>query len=358
MKDNIIVVYMDSSFFNTDFHKKQLNNVGLGIYIIDSEGNDIKIGKGFSTKKIINATYAEIASLNLFLTYIKNNEIKYNDKKFIIYSDCEDVINILNNKYETEKLLKLKDTFTENVKTINVEGAYWVKGHSKEKGNLIVDTLAYNALRMNKDNNEAEYESININKGLNEIFEEVKRCPKRVILTTPNKDLNIESYGRRFKNEHNVTDKKDSTHYDKHLNSIDSIMNKDYANLTISFSENRYLINGKDYNLKDFSKVADLIIKTHSNIKHLNLGNQINITIDGLENNEEIKNLYSEAKLFREEIKNLLANNKFDDGQNMIKKQKEFCEMSDLHDGIFKLEKNKNLTLNFLNNKLKSKIRP
>lgn len=32
--------------------------------------------------------------------------------------------------------------------------------------------------------------------------------------------------------------------------------------------------------------------------------------------------------------------------------------MSDLHDGIFKLEKNKNLTLNFLNNKLKSKIRP
>lgn len=358
MKDNIIVVYMDSSFFNTDFHKKQLNNVGLGIYIIDSEGNDIKIGKGFSTKKIINATYAEIASLNLFLTYIKNNEIKYNDKKFIIYSDCEDVINILNNKYETEKLLKLKDTFTENVKTINVEGAYWVKGHSKEKGNLIVDTLAYNALRMNKDNNEAEYESININKGLNEIFEEVKRCPKRVILTTSNKELNFESYERRFKSEHNVTDKKDSTHYEKHLNSIDSVMNKDYANLTISFSENRYLINGTDHNLTDFSKVADLIIKTHSTMKHLNLGDQINITIDGLENNEEIKNLYSEARVFREEIKNLLANNKFDDSQNMIKKQKEFCEMSELHDGIFKLEKNKNLTLNFLNKKLKNKIRP
>lgn len=357
MKDNIIVVYMDSSFFNTDFHKKQLNNVGLGIYMIDSEGNDIKIGKGFSTKKITNATFAEIASLNLFLTHIKNNEIKYNDKKFIIYSDCEDVINILNNKYETEKLLKLKDSFIENIKAINVEGAYWVKGHSKEKGNLIVDTLAYNALRMNKDNNEADYESININKGLNEIFEEVKRCPKRVILTTPNKDLNLESYERRFKEEHNIIDKKDSTHYDKHLNSIDSVMNKDYKNVVISFNEGLYLINGKNHNLTDFSKVADLIIKTHSNIKHLNLGERLNINIESLENDEEIKKIYLEAGSFRKDIKDFLTNNKFNKIDQIMKKQKEFCSISPLHDGIFKLEKNKNLTFNF-NSKPQIKIRP
>lgn len=358
MKDNTVVVYMDSSFFNTDFHKKKLNNVGLGVYIIDNEGNDIKIGKGFSTKKITNATFAEIASLNLFLNYIKNNEIEYKGKSFIIYSDCEDVINILNNKYESKKLLALKDSFKDQVQSLNIQGAYWVKGHSKEKGNLIVDTLAYNSLRMNKDNNEEEYESININKGLNEIFQEVKRCPKNSILTTPNRELNLESYKRRFKEEHNVIDKKDSTHYEKHLMSIDLVMNKDYKNVTVSFEQDLYLINGKNHSLDNFLKVVDLIIKTHSNIQHLGVGDKLNIDIACSENNKEIENLYNEARVLRKRIKDCLTNNKFGEVNDIMKAQKDFCAKSPLHEGIFKLEKNKNLILNFINNKHQYRVKP
>lgn len=358
MKDNTVVVYMDSSFFNTDFHKKKLNNVGLGVYIIDNEGNDIKIGKGFSTKKITNATFAEIASLNLFLNYIKNNEVEYKGKSFIIYSDCEDVINILNNKYESKKLLTLKDSFKDQVQSLNIQGAYWVKGHSKEKGNLIVDTLAYNSLRMNKDNNEEEYESISVNKRLDEIFQEVKRCPKNTILTTPNRDLNLESYERRFKDEHNVTDKKYSTHYEKHLNSINEIMNKDYENITVSLEHNTYLINGKNHNLTSFSKVADLIVKTHSNLKHLGLAEKININIEFLNNNEEIQKLYDEAGLFRKKIKDCLTNNKFSEVDNIVKEQKDFSNISPLHEGVFKLEKNKNIILSFINNTHQYKMKP
>lgn len=348
MKDNKIVVYMDASFSNTSFKHKNLYDIGLGVYMINDEGFDIKIAKGFSSNKITKSSKAEIAALNLFSEYV-SRATDYHDKTFIIYSDSEDVVALLNN-IDGYSRHSLKPDFIERLKGLNIQEAYWVKGHAKETGNLTVDTLAYNAMRMSLDNNDTEYESISTNKPLSDIFDDVKRCPKRYLLSTPNQELNKDAYSRRFKTENNVTDKRDSAEYQDMEKKIKLLKDGDAYTAKISLDDGIFSLNGIPYPEKSLSKIIDFIISDHSRLGDLRRNASVKINFHNIDFIDKIEELYHKAGLHRKTLHEL-SKAGFAQKSNEMKvavyNQKQFLKESELHEVAFKMEKNSKLLVSF-----------
>lgn len=347
MNSNTLVVYMDASLYRKEIHKKQENYIGLGIYIIDSNNNDIKIGKGFFHNGIKNTNIAEIASLNLFMNYVKKHDY-FNDKSFIIYSDCEAVIKIINGEDVNCAKLGIKKDFFSSIKDINIEAAYWIKGHQKEKGNLIVDTLAYNAMRMTLDNNDKDFETVTNNKHLVEIFDDVKRCPSHKMLLEKNKDLNIQSYNRIYEIEKNYNSKVDSQYYKEKL----TLIEKDDCYIAeIKGSHGSFSINGKDYSHYNFDQIGSLILTNYSMLREMKLPSEIKIYIEDRDLLESI----NKAKIEIEEVKSIktdiLANRNKDylefieKNKSYTEKEQEVINKSDIHSGIFKISNNKNISI-------------
>jgi len=348
VKDNKIVVYMDASFSNAAFNAKRLYDIGLGVYMIDAEGNDLKIAKGFTSKKITKSSSAEIAALNFFCDYVSRST-DYQNKTFVVYSDSEDVVALLNN-IDGYSRHSLKPDFTEKLKELNIQEAYWVKGHAKETGNLTVDTLAYNALRMSLDNNDTEYESISVNKALPDIFDDVKRCPKRYLLTAPNTDLNLDAYARRFKAENNVINKRDSLEYQDMGKKIKLVKDGDGYTARIGCEDGVFSLNGVAYPEKSLNKIIDFIISDHSRLGELGRNALIKISFQNIDFVDKIEGLYHEAGLHRKALHEL-SNAGFAQKSNEMKaavySQKQFLKESELHEVASKMEKNSKLLVSF-----------
>lgn len=348
MKDNKIVVYMDASFSNAAFNAKRSYDIGLGVYMIDAEGNDLKIAKGFTSKKITKSNRAEIAALNLFCDYVSRST-DYHDKTFVVYSDSEDVVALLNN-IDSYSRHSLKPDFIERLKALNIQEAYWVKGHAKETGNLTVDTLAYNALRMSLDNNDIEYESISVNKSLSDIFTDVKRCPKRYLLYTPNAELNTDAYARRFKAEHNVISKRDSLEYQDMEKKIKLVKDGDSYAAKISYESGVFSLNGIAYPEKSFSKIIDFIISDHSRLGELRQNALIKISFQNIDFVDKIEQLYHEVGLHRKALHELSKAGfaqKSNEMKAAVYNHKQFLKESELHEVASKMEKNSKLLVSF-----------
>lgn len=351
MKDNKIVVYMDASFSNAAFNTKRSYDIGLGVYMIDAEGNDLKVAKGFTSKKITKSNRAEIAALNLFCDYVSRST-DYHDKTFVVYSDSEDVVALLND-IEGYSRHSLKPDFIERLKDLNIQEAYWVKGHAKETGNLTVDTLAYNALRMSLDNGDTEYESISVNKALPDIFDDVKRCPKRYLLTTPNTDLNLDAYARRFKTENNVINKRDSLEYQDMEKKIKLVKDGDGYAARIGYEDGVFSLNGVAYPEESLNKIIDFIISDHSRLGELRQNAIIKISFQNVDFVGKIEGLYHEAGLHRKKLHELSKAGfaqKSNEMKVAIYNQKQFLKESELHEVASKMEKNSKLLVSFQDN--------
>ncbi len=200
------VVYLDGSFqFSKEGHK-----VGSGIYIVGEDLNDIKIAIGQKTTKIENSLAAEIETLKQFVKYVKNNS-GFKDAEFTFYCDCELLVNMLNSCSRSNPTHRQTGRQVKGLATINIRNAYWVKSHKEELGNLVVDTLAYNAMR-NVDNSDG-FLLIQKNADLVGVFEALHRFPKILQETAgDNKQLNELCFNRMMDVENNFLKKSESNH--------------------------------------------------------------------------------------------------------------------------------------------------
>lgn len=355
MKNNTVVVYMDASLYKKTVGKKNDNNIGLGVYIIDSHGNDVKLCEGFFSEKVNTSDLAELSSLNLFMRHVDENRY-YDDKQFVVYSDCESVIRLLNNP--KSHVLGVKKEFKEKIADLNIEAAYWVKGHQKEIGNLIVDTLAYNGMRECLDNHDASYKSVNINKHLVDIFEDVKRCPSDKILQGGNNDLNKLSYNRMFNVKNNHRSKIESGHYEKRL----SVIKEDDVYVAhIKGSPGSFSVNDKSVPDYDFNQIASLLLSDYSLLKELKYKGSLHIYVEDIELSSKIKEAAVEA-LDLHENKKLIGIYRNDKEQfELLKKEhfvieNEFLGRNDINHGVYRLVRNTNMNISYAD-KLKPKMK-
>lgn len=344
MKNNTVVVYMDASLYKKTVGKKSDNNIGLGVYIIDSHGNDVKLCEGFFSETVNSSDMAELSSLSLFMNHVDENRY-YDDKQFVIYSDCEAVIRLLNNP--KAHVLGVKKEFKSKISALNVEAAYWVKGHQKEIGNLIVDTLAYNGMRECLDNNDESYKSMSVNKHLVEIFDDLKRCPSGKILQTKNKELNKHSYNRMFNVENNHRSKIESGHYEKMLSVIKE---GDVYVAYVKGTSGSFSINNKFVPEYDFNQVASSLLSDYSLLKELKYNGPLHIYVEDYDLSSQMKELAAEA-LDIHENKKLIGIYRNDKEEfELLKKnhfavENEFIERNDINHGIYRLVRNSNMNI-------------
>lgn len=341
MKDTI-VVYMDASLYEKENENDKY--IGLGIYIIDENNNDTKICKGFKTNnnKLKKSSDAELYNLIIFQEYINNN-IAYMGKKFIVYADSEDVVRILNDK-KCEKDFGFKKKIRDKINNLNVIGAYWVKGHSKEKGNNFVDIMAYNSMKKAVDD-QVEFESISHNKALGDIFGKgLQRVKNNYWETVLPQDVNKELYDRAFETEKNVIQKIDSDYYKE---KIALQINEDNYLAEIGFNNGVYSLNDKEHKDKDFKSLISLIFTNKAILKEM-YKNDKKVLIKFKDENlkEHFNNIYQEASSIFEEMRNLgqyknESKEKFQEISQMVaKKARDFELLSDIHYGAFRISKN------------------
>ena len=344
MKNNTVVVYMDASLYKKTVGKKSDNNIGLGVYIIDSHGNDVKLCEGFFSEKVNSSDMAELSSLSLFMNHVDESRY-YDDKQFVIYSDCEAVIRLLNNP--KAHVLGVKKEFKSKISSLNIAAAYWVKGHQKEMGNLIVDTLAYNGMRECLDNNDESYKSMSVNKHLVEIFDDVKRCPSDKILLAKNEDLNKQSYNRMFNVENNHRSKIESGHYEKRLSVIKE---GDVYVAYVKGTSGSFSINDKFVPKYDFNQVASSLLSDYSLLKELKYNGPLHIYVEDYDLSSQIKEAAAEA-LDIHENKKLIGIYRNDKEEfELLKRnhfvvENEFIERNDINHGIYRLVRNSNMNI-------------
>jgi ribonuclease HI len=229
------VVYMDGSMTEKDQH----SFIGVGIYMIDSELDDIKISKSLMFKG--NCWSSELETLKVFLNFIEDHGLIHN-KKFTFYCDSEETTYVLNNKDDLK--LKIKNKFNKRLlgllDKLDVDGAYWIKGHREEVGNVIVDHLAYDALKEALNQN-LEYESITLNEPY---FLDSKSVSSRSDLKNlsfnDNKEINELCFNRIHDKENNFKSKADSNH------NMESIVLRDMGDFyqgDIQKEEDDFLLN-------------------------------------------------------------------------------------------------------------------
>lgn len=343
MKDTV-VVYMDASIYEKENNLENEKYIGLGIYIIDENGNDTKICKGFKTNntKLKKSSDAELFNLIIFQEYI-NNHIEYMGKKIIVYADSEDVVKVLNDK-NNRKDFGFKKNIREKINSLNIIGAYWVKGHAKEKGNNFVDVMAYNSMRKALDNGE-EFESISHNKTLGDILgRDLKRVKSDYWEITLPENVNKELYERAFETEKNVIQKIDSDHY---KDKIVLSMNEDHYLAEIGFKDGVYSLNEKEYKDKNLKDLVSIIFNNKSILKEIYKDDRkVLIRFKDKDLEKQFHNIYQEASSIFEEIKNLGQYKKESKekmremNEILMKKLKDFQELSDIHFSALRLSKN------------------
>lgn len=343
MKDTI-VVYMDASIYEKEDNQDNEKYIGLGIYIIDENGNDTKICKGFKTNntKLKKSSDAELFNLIIFQEYINNN-IEYMGKKIIVYTDSEDVVKVLNDK-NNQKSFGFKKNIRQKINQLNIIGAYWVKGHAKEKGNNFVDVMAYNSMRKALDNGE-EFESISHNKTLGDILgSDLKRVKSNYWEITLPENVNKELYDRAFETEKNVIQKIDSDHYKE---KIVLLMNDDHYLAEISLKDGVYSLNEKEYKDKNLKDLVSIIFINKSILKEMYKDDRkILIRFKDKDLEKQFNDIYQEASSIFEEVKNLgqykkESKEKLREMQNEINgRLKTFEETSDIHFSALRLSKN------------------
>lgn len=338
--DNLVVVYMDASLYKVN---KDEACIGLGIYMVDKNGNDTKISKGFKSEKIKKSNTAELCNLIGFEQYVSNN-INYIGKEFIIYADSEQVVDLLNDK-DNLKNFGLKKNIRKKINDLNIKGAYWVKGHAKEKGNNFVDVLAYNGMREALDNN-SDFESITHNKKIDDIFINVRRAEKYYYLENISiKEFNKELYFRAFEEDKNVTKKFDSDHYQNKNNLIDK---EDYYLAEIGGAEDGcYSINEKEYKNASLKNIFENLFLNNTILKEKNKESK-NILIKFKDEllSEKFIQIYTDAKILFEENKEIgiykkESKEKFKEIQKIMNEKIEnFTSQSNLHLYAFRFSRN------------------
>jgi len=347
MKD-LVVVYMDASLYLgkdseiVGWDKKQ-NCVGLGIYLIDGSYNDVKIAKGFKTNKINKADVAELANINLFAQFIENN-ISYQNKKFIIYADSESVVRFFDKTIPhihhvgEKKRVKI-------LESMDVVGAYWVKGHKKERGNNLVDVLSYNSMLTCREKGD-DFESITNNTRIKDIFDVVKRDNNGYWSTVEPIVINEETYLRAFEEDKNFKTKVESDYYRDKLTVID---NGTHYTAEIKGRESDYIINDKNKEHASFYGVVKNLFVSLSILKEMHGANtekKIVIKIEDPELLEKVNVIYKEAHEIFMVMKDLgkykeISKDKFIEmSEKVMSGVNDFISQSDIHRGLFKLAKN------------------
>lgn len=304
IKNNVVTVYSDGSYQN-------INNgyyIGMSLFIIHPDFSDIKIAKA---KKVLqpnihNSSYAEMQALIIFLDYINNEENFYLNKEIYLYSDSEKVVKILNDKIKYLSCLKKK--YMNILNKFNIK-AFWIKGHLKEKGNFIADSLAYNiihTLDANIEHNEIIYK----NKSLSEIFSPVLRTSQYYSLPPNYFDFNKIVHQRYMDIDNNNIHKSQSSYFQnkiflskKEENTWEAIVDGNIKDDIFSIiSENENIISNND-----FLSLIDVVKNIHDNVnlicemrKEKTDKTYINIYFNDIEAIEEINRRIAIIKKMKE----------------------------------------------------------
>lgn len=347
MKD-MVVVYMDASLYLGKDSEiagwdKNQNCVGLGIYLIDENYNDVKIAKGFKTSKINKADVAELANINLFAQFLENN-INYKNKKFIIYSDSESVVRFFDKNIPQIHHVGQKKR-VKILESMDVVGAYWVKGHKKERGNNLADVLSYNSMLTCREKG-VDFESITKNTQLKNIFEVVKRDNRGYWSIVDPAEINKETYLRAFEEDKNFKTKVESDYYRDKLTVID---NGTHYTAEIKGNESDYTINDKDKEHASFYGVVKNLFVSLSILKEMygaDPQKKIIIKIEDPNLSEKVNVVYKEARELFLVMRDLgkykeISKEKFIEmREKVMSGVNDFISQSDIHSGLFKLAKN------------------
>lgn len=364
MKD-LIVVYMDASLYLgrdseiAGWDKKQ-NCVGLGIYLIDEDYNDVKIAKGFKTSKINKADIAELSNINLFAQFVENN-INYQNKKFIIYADSESVVRFFDKNIPQIHHVSQKKRI-KILEAIDVVGAYWVKGHKKERGNNLVDILSYNSMLTCREKG-VDFESITKNTKIKDIFDVVKRDNRGYWSIVEPMVINEETYLRVFEEDKNFKNKVESDYYRDKLTVID---NGTHYIAEIKGNESDYTINDKDKEHASFYGVIKNLFVSLSILKEMqeiDAQKKIIIKIEDPELSGKVNVIYKEAHELFLVMKDLgkykeISKERFTEmSGKVMNRVNNFISQSDIHRGLFKLAKNNAFQIESLELKSNSSLR-
>lgn len=364
MKD-LVVVYMDASFYlgkNSEIAgwDKNQNCVGLGIYIIDENYDDVKIAKGFKTSKINKADVAELSNINLFAQFVENN-INYQNKKFIIYADSESVVRFFDKNIPQIHHVSQKKR-AKILEAIDVVGAYWVKGHKKERGNNLADVLSYNSMLTCREKR-VDFESITKNAQIKDVFDVVKRDNRGYWSIVDPAEINKETYLRAFEENKNFTSKVESDYYRDKLTVID---NGAHYTAKIKGSESDYTINDKNEEHASFHGVIKNLFVSLSilrEMQEINIQKKIVIKIEDPELSEKVNVIYKEARELFLIMKDLgkykeISKEKFIEmSKKVMADVNDFISQSDIHKGLFKLAKNNAFEIESLELKSNSSLR-
>jgi len=143
-----IKCYTDGSCLQKEKHKK----VGVGAWaykIIINEDSYINCGTQVETTSVL----MEIEAIKQLLLHLNNLKNNFNDVQVIILSDCQSVVNIINDFINKGKIkAKVKETYNEVLDLIKSIGfkisLEWIKGHNSKDSseysihNNIVDKIA------------------------------------------------------------------------------------------------------------------------------------------------------------------------------------------------------------------------
>jgi ribonuclease HI len=197
------VVYLDGSYGRLN----GINSIGVGIFMVNEDGSNLKIANGYSDSKNKSGVLAERQTFIDFVSFVHEAGLHENTD-FVIYGDCEPLIEFLNKEeWIHGGILGFSKEFIEAAKQISIKGAYWVKGHREELGNLVVDSLAINAMRgamFSKKNVNGFYENIPMSTLLDNFL---KRCPDLVRQEVDEFLFNQKCFNRHLDTEQNIINK-------------------------------------------------------------------------------------------------------------------------------------------------------
>lgn len=209
--DDIITIYTDGSFQIIE----ESYYIGMGLYIIHPDLTDIKIARAEEVfiKNHMSSAYAEMQAIHSLLQYLYMESQYYLNKTIYLYADSEKVVQILNDSKCYGNIFKNK--YSNFLKELNIK-AYWVKGHLREKGNFIVDSLAYNIVHtLSKDVRENMI--IHKNTSLSEIFSPLLRTSLFYASPTNYLDFNKASHQRYMDSENNNLCKFESQYFQEKI---------------------------------------------------------------------------------------------------------------------------------------------
>lgn len=209
--EDVITIYTDGSFQNIE----DSYYIGMGLYIIHPDFSDIKIARKEEVfiKSHMSSAYAEMQAINTLLQYLYMESQYYLGKNIYLYADSERVVNILNSPTLYQNIFKNK--YSNFLKELDIK-AYWIKGHLREKGNFIVDSLAYNIIHADSQNS-SENMIFHKNKTLSEIFTPLLRTSPFYASPPNYLEFNRASHQRYLDKDNNNLCKFESQYFQKKI---------------------------------------------------------------------------------------------------------------------------------------------